>query len=442
MAKRKTPLSLPIDGNVKPALLIAIRFFALIAMGISAYLAWITLNGSSVAGCGPESDCDKVLQSRWSKWFGLPVSLVALMVYSLILGASFRLSRGTPPPLQRKAWLWLLPCAMVVVAAALWFVGLQLFVLRAFCPYCMAAHTCGFITALLLLKAAPIHRASGKSWELDDLVFIPPRTFRQSLGIALVAIALLVIGGFLHKPVTGEVAAIVPGTNGPAVVGNAVASTNTSPARTETNVTVAATPARRMFPVYNGRFELDLNQVPTIGSFTNDQVIVSLFDYTCHHCRAMHPDLVGVQGIFSNRLCIISLPMPLDPGCNSTMQRAHPSHTNACEYAKLGLAVWRADRTKHHDFDEFLMTGEKPPAITEARERAALLLGPAVLEKTLQDPWVAQQLQMNVAIYELAYRAGRGQMPQLMVGSNVAVGTFRGPELLGLLTNNLVLVPR
>ena len=143
-------------GLVRPGMLNAIRIFTLVAMGISAYLAWVSLNGGTVVGCGPDSGCDKVLQSRWAYWFGKPVSLFAVGVYSLILGASYRLTKAAPPVVQRKAWACLVACAFVVVGAVLWFVGLQVFEVRAICPYCMAAHASGFLAALLLLVSAPM----------------------------------------------------------------------------------------------------------------------------------------------------------------------------------------------------------------------------------------------------------------------------------------------
>lgn len=194
-------------------------------------------------------------------------------------------------------------------------------------------------------------------------------------------------------------------------------------------------------PIYGGRFELDVLDLPTIGSPTNQQVIVSLYDYTCHHCRSMHPLLVEAQRMFSNQLAIVSLPMPLDPACNPTMQRANPAHTNACALAKLSLAVWRADRSKHHEYDEWIMTGEKPPALPDAEAKAAELVGDPALRQAMLDPWVNTQLQFDIALYEVAYRAGRGQMPQLIVGLNVALGSYTKPELIQLLVDNLGLKP-
>jgi len=36
------------------------------------------------------------------------------------------------------------------------FVGLQVFVIKAFCKFCMTAHACGFAAALLCLKNIPL----------------------------------------------------------------------------------------------------------------------------------------------------------------------------------------------------------------------------------------------------------------------------------------------
>ena len=437
---------------LRPGRLRAIRLFALAAMAISAYLAWLSLTGGAAVGCGPESGCDKVLHSRWAYWFGLPVSLFAVATYSLMLGASFRLTPNTPPAVQRKAWAWLVAGALMVVGAAVWFVALQVLDVKALCPYCMVAHACGLVASVLSLVGAPMRRAPAKPWDSEKQVYVTPRVARKVALVVAVALAALVTGQALQKPRTFVVTSIpnltnvtaAPPPNAPAVARNTPIVNpppspppNVPPPRIETS---SAPPvSTRMFAIYGGRFEIDLRQVPVIGAPTNEQVAVSLFDYTCHHCRAMHATLLEAQRTFSHRLVIASLPMPLDPDCNRTMTRPHPLHTNACAYARLGLAVWRADRAKHPEFEEWLMTGEQPPPLADAQQRAASLLGAAILENALRDPWVEEQLKLDVNIYALAYENRQGSMPQLIVGNKVAVGTYLLPDLLKLLTENLPL---
>src|SRR5689334_22322385 len=106
MAKkhRPDPTPLPVPKTIGTALLSVIRLLFLTAMGLSAYLAWLSLTGGKAVGCGPDSGCDQVLHSRWAYWFGLPVSMLALAIYSLILGASFRLSEETATEIRLKTW--------------------------------------------------------------------------------------------------------------------------------------------------------------------------------------------------------------------------------------------------------------------------------------------------------------------------------------------------
>lgn len=438
-SSRRLPRS---DGQIQPRQLLAIQLLILVAMVVSAYLAWLSYTGGRAVGCGPDSGCDKVLQSRWAYWLGAPVSLFALAVYSLILVASFRLRSQTPAEVQRKAWAWLVTCALVVAGAALWFTGLQVFSLKAVCPYCMAAHASGFAAAVLLLISAPFRSAPAKPWESEKQVYVTPRVLRKVACLTVVVLAGLVAGQVVQLHKTFVVTPMPAPTNPPARVVSSPASN--APAALETKVELAqpspASSSRRLFPVHGGRFQLDVYDVPVMAPPTNAQVIVSLFDYTCHHCRSMHALLTEAQRLFSNSLVIVSLPAPLDPGCNVTVTRHYPSHTNACDYARAGLAVWRANRVKHAEFDHWLMTGETPPPIEETRQHAAQLAGAAAFEQALRDPWVEEQLRLGVGIYEVAYRAGQGAMPQLIIGNNVAVGSYLMPDLMKLLADNLGLV--
>src|SRR6266542_355977 len=263
------------DGSTSPGLLYGIRFLMLVAMAMSAYLAWVTLSGGAVAGCGPDSGCDKVLHSRWAYWLGVPVSLGALAVYALILRLSVRLGRGTTPVVQRKAWSRLVPCALLVAGAAIWFVGLQVFVVQAVCPYCMVAHISGSLAALLLLLGAPLRPAPEKPWELDEQIFLTTRVFKRVALVALAGLAGLVVGQLAHQPKTYRVKSI-PGNPTVAKSSDHIAfhpppTQGLAHLQVTTNVLVLREPkagpgaeppppAARLFLVYGGRFQLDLEK--------------------------------------------------------------------------------------------------------------------------------------------------------------------------------------
>jgi len=405
-----------------------IRLLMAGAIGISSYLAWTSLSGSAVAGCGPDSGCDKVLHSRWAYWLGIPVSLPALLLYLGVIGITFRMSEKTSIAQQRKLWPLLVGASVVVIGVAIWFTVVQRFVLHSYCPYCLTAHGLGLLAAVILLLRAPIRSAPEKIWQQEKQLFIVPRLARNVILIALAAVALLVVGQTWHKPTSFVVAEVPQNVMQrapvPTVSSNssaysvaassqnvatvsattAVAPTNvvkgSAPPAVPEAVVKTASPPEPMganvvdhrFQLYRGMFQFDLRDEPLIGSAEASHAMLSLFDYTCHHCRATHPLLVEVQRTFSNRLAIVSLPMPLDGKCNPTVRKTPVAHSNACEYAQLGLIVWRAKKEKQPQFDHYIFAGEKPPALSNAVAFARELVGTEAFAKASNDPWIAQRL--------------------------------------------------
>jgi len=360
-----------------------VRALLLIALGVSAYLLFVSFSGSAVAGCGPDSGCDRVLQSRWSRLFGIPVSAFSLLIYGALFIATFRFTRKAEPATQRATWRMIIPLIILVIASVLWFAALQIVVLKQMCPLCMTVHGAGLVASVLLLLAAPIEKAPEKPWQAEKQVYVPPRIAGIASIAAIAAFALFATGQLLHKPRTYS------------------------------------------FQTYDGKFQFDLNDVPLIGSPKVTNAIVSLFDYTCHHCRIMHWHLNEAYPRFSNQVSIISLPNPLDSRCNSNVRQTPPVHQQACDYARLGLAVWRANRKAHHQFDDWIFTPEKPPTLAQAHQYAINLVGSNQLARALEDPWVAKTMQQGINIYSTNYLHLRnGNMPQLIVGTNLMGGTF------------------
>jgi len=193
------------------------------------------------------------------------------------------------------------------------------------------------------------------------------------------------------------------------------------------------------FQVYRGMFQFDLREVPVVGSVDAPYAMLSLFDYTCHHCRVMHPLLMQAHQLFPTNLAIVSLPMPLDSTCNYTVRRTPVTHSNACHYAQLGLAVWRADKQKQPAFDDYIFSGEKPPAFEAAVDFARKLVGAEALDKAVRDAWIGQQLSRSISIYATNYfHIRNGSMPQIMINTNLTTGTLESvKDLLKILDKQL-----
>ncbi len=415
-----------------PAWAALVVVLGVVAGGLSAYLLTGSLLGRGVLGCGPASGCDAVLNSRWAYWLGIPVSLGAVATYLFVLGAMLRMRsrlRG-----GGAVWIWpaLRVVSWLILGAALWFVGLQVAVIGAFCPYCMTAHMCGAIMALIILcRGGAGERGEG----------MPTPRLGETRGgrrgaellLAILGIVILIGGQLAYEPKTYRVA-----ETGGAVV-RKEAESRPAVAQSAGNP-VAALP-RRTLSLYDGLFELDLRQVPLFGSPDAPHVIVSIFDYTCRHCRAIHAPLLEAQRRFSNELAIVSLPMPLDPECNRLLKRPIAEHTNACAYARLGLAVWRVAPEKLRAFDDWIFTPTRPVPPEVAARYAMELTRTNVAAQAAQDDWVHQQLELNIRLYETNhFRFRRDTLPQLLIGSNIISGTFREADLYRMLASSFGLV--
>src|SRR5882757_9408451 len=116
------------NGTPGPGFWWLIRLLMVGAIGISSYLAWTSLSASAVAGCGPDSGCDKVLHSRWAYWLGIPISLPALLFYIGLVGITFRMNDKTSIAQQRKLWPLLVGASVLMIGVAIWFTVVQRFV--------------------------------------------------------------------------------------------------------------------------------------------------------------------------------------------------------------------------------------------------------------------------------------------------------------------------
>jgi protein-disulfide isomerase len=259
--------------------------------------------------------------------------------------------------------------------------------------------------------------------------------------VGLAAVGALGAGQMLHEPRTFDVTPLASLPAGPE------AARRVGPANPTASVLASAPPesnssasisvqhpgsaalASRELALHGGAFRLDLKTLPLLGLEDAPQTIVSLFDYTCSHCRQLHRPLMEAYRSLSSRLAIVSLPVPVDPLCNPLTKHPVPEQTNGCTYARLGLAVWRANRQQLEAFDDWMFSFPRPPSTNEVRARAESLVGAANLAKALADPWIEDLIRMDIRLYHtnyLVYRKSR--LPQLIIGTNLVVGVARSPE--------------
>jgi uncharacterized membrane protein/protein-disulfide isomerase len=123
---------------------------AWLAFGVTSYLAWSAITGAPVFGCpvGSRTGCDAVLSSKWARWMEIPVSVLGLGCYATL--AAVGLLLGVRNAFANR-WIttFFVMLSIIAAGASLWFLGIQIFVIGAFCPYCLVADICGLVLGIL-----------------------------------------------------------------------------------------------------------------------------------------------------------------------------------------------------------------------------------------------------------------------------------------------------
>lgn len=371
----------------------------ILALGGACYLLFVSLRDGPVLGCGTGSSCDSVLKGRWAYFLpGIPVSAPAVVVYLVLLhGLLVPGSRGV-------AWKGrMMIGALLVLGAATWFIGLQALVIGSYCKWCMAIHLCGMIGAGCVLAA---------------IRPFPPRFLPKGGAAAILGLAVLAGCQFLFPQGTTMETRLKAGT-----------------VRTEgSTITI-------------GQVAIDLDKVPHRGNLDSGKHVLILTDYTCFACRVMHRHFYEAEEHFGkDSFLLVTLPVPLNPACNPHFAQVIPEHRNACEYTRLGLALWFAERTAFESFDRWIYqsgTLEEAPVLDEVRSKAEELLGKEELAKALEDPRVAKQMADGIAAWKTLVDASETvNMPKLLVGDRLESGRFmEATGLYGYLEGMLGLTP-
>jgi uncharacterized membrane protein len=430
---------------------------ALAALGVSAYLTVVVLTQSGgPAGCGDGGafDCQHALSSRWSKWLGVvPVSAPAVGLYATAALAVVLLSPRFPAPLRRIAWSVMLAIALAAAGAALWFVALQVFVVKEVCPYCMTVHGCGLIFAGLvtwrfffpprgeavdlaamqdsLTPAASDADTSSQAVEHDRR----PSSMPTPLPAILAAIAVLgtlIVGQLAIQPkshaVVDHYVEIQAKFDSSGKTAAPSAAKTTDP---DDGSKVDPSPPRptKFLKLLGGKTFIDLNQHIILGSPDAEIVAVKLFDYTCLHCRIMHRHLEGAREHYGDRLAIVLAPVPLNPSCNHRVKLENPHHVYACFYARLARAVWLEKPERFEEFHAWLMADHDVPKPAATRKFAVEILGADRVGAALLDRKIRLHLGKCVALHAATDSPGQyNGLPQLLLGRSVLRGETASVE--------------
>lgn len=339
---------------------------SLIGFGINLWLLAVRIagGGDDIAGCGGGS-CGELLTSRWAVVFWTPITLLGSLVYGVLIAS-----------IIAKEDRWELPLLGLIGGAAFWFIFVQAVMIRKFCPWCMAAHTVGLgLLALGLIRNG--------LWTGLKQAF--PWGFVGGLGIALAQLYGPVPAGYrIEKP------GVVP----------AQASVHTRGAGPQISFD-------------GGKKSFAIEGLPRLGSPTAKRVMVEYFDYQCTACLTMAGYMEVLLAKHPEELAVILLPVPLDGLCNAHVL-PKDEHPGSCEITRIALAVWR---TKPESFSNYHSALISTPSVDSARRLALRLLSPDQLQAALNDPWIEELIQANIADQQVLSQT-TAKLPKLLIREN------------------------
>jgi uncharacterized membrane protein len=109
---------------------------------------------------GGSDGCDKVLNSAWGSLFGQPLSLFGFLAYAAVLVLAvlpLLLRSDSRGPLAQRCWWGLFLTTLGMAVFSLLLMGLMVFRIQAFCPFCL-------ISALISL-ALLVLSLIGNDWD-------------------------------------------------------------------------------------------------------------------------------------------------------------------------------------------------------------------------------------------------------------------------------------
>lgn len=349
--------------------LLTLRLAALLGLAIATYLLFLSTTGQTAYGCGEgEAGCNAVLASRWSKLLGYPVSIPAIAAYTLILAVSLHAGPRTQQQQRDNAWRLLGFLGLAAGLSALWFIAVQLFILKGLCLYCMSAHACSLVIAGITLT-----RSRG----------ILPR-----LGV-LPAAALISLQLTTTPPPP-------PIDNNSAIIDN-----------------------------------LDPHAAPTLGDPDAPHLIGLVFDYNCAFCRDTHRMAKQAVTRYGTKLTVVLYPTAQNAACNPYVQHTNPHSETSCDLARLALAVWLAKPAAFREYDTQLIELAEAHArsdetaveyLANARALAEQFVPAEELELALADPRIDAILSDNARLYALATYHGRRGVPRLILNGRARPG--------------------
>ena len=368
------------------------RILVLVALlvvgaGVSGVLQFdhhgISSAGAAVdqlCGEGAESGCEQVAQSPYSSIGGVSLAALGSLFYAaLILLAC--LSLPASEDVQRAAAVLLLYLAALAVGVDIVLLGLQAFVIGAYCKLCIATYGINGAALILLMPAkdaipaasAVWRGAAGRvtltAWGVGCLAALGSvGTAEYVLGAEAVRRESAIVGALSGDSFAETEPAPAPQAADTEAVNPVAPASGGGAARLQQQLSEARGEADRLRGILNDqkkyqeyrlqqqaeefeqapRQQLDLAGVPSKGSIDAPLHLVEYSDFLCPYCRSFAAAVGKYQAEMKGKLVVFYKNYPLDQACNPGLQRT--VHPGACNLALGAICAQKSERFwAYHD---------------------------------------------------------------------------------------------
>jgi len=382
------------------------RVIAFAGTAIAGFLTYIHVASiragrtTAVPLCGgtPWLDCDSVLNSPWSMWFGVPVAAIGLTVWlAMTLLLLVPVTRRSP-----AAQTALFTGGLFLLGAAVHFTYVQVVELKTICLWCTVDHALAVVLGLLVLAK------------------LTPRLGRPH---RLVAGAMLIIAGALI----------------------AYGSPDETPTR-KVRIDVATEGGRwietddpaRAVTISGGDVVLDKASRPILGSPAASKYIVEFVDPRCARCARFAPNLKAALRQLGDDYAVLIGFTPAEAACNPYIESTPDYAVGGCELSRIALAVWLADAERYPAFHAWMLERYDGLTVDAAMAEAGRTVGDIALRDALDDPAIDQMIRRDI---DLAVRLEIESLPGVVVGSAAFRALPEDPRTFATLVRQLLAKP-
>ena len=123
-------------------------FLSIIGFAVSAYLYYSKTNDKKLY-CFIGQHCDDVVKSKYGETFGVENTLVGLIYYGLVFAYGAFLNRNIF--IGNIIYYFIVIASIASVLFSLYLTGVQAFVLKKWCEYCIVSSTVSILIMFVLI---------------------------------------------------------------------------------------------------------------------------------------------------------------------------------------------------------------------------------------------------------------------------------------------------